>query len=190
MTAAAPSLWILTASGRRFDVESPRARDVHAKDLAHALSNLCRFGGHTRVHYSVAQHSILVSELVPKELALVGLLHDAGEAYLGDVVGPVARRLPAFLALERGILAAVAARFGIRPEQFHDARVRHADRVALLTERRDLLPSSPIPWAEDLAGLRAAEAEVVPLTPRQAKAAFLARLDALLARGEPGPRAG
>ena len=182
MIAAAPALWILTASGRRFDVDSPRAADVHAEDLAHALAHLCRFAGHTRVHYSVAQHSLLVSELVPEDLALAGLLHDAGEAYLGDVVGPVARRLPTFRALERGILAAVAARFGLRPERFHDARVRHADRVALLTERRDLLPPSPIPWEEDLGGVRPDPRAIAPMLPVQARAAFTARLERLLGR--------
>lgn len=140
-------------------------------------------GGHTRLHYSVAQHCVLVSRLVPPALALAGLLHDAAEAYVGDVVGPLARRLPEFRAVEHRILDAVAARFGVPRWQFEAHEVRHADAVALLTEREALLPPSPHPWAEDLAEVAPARGRVVPLAPQGAKAQFLRRLRRLQRAG-------
>lgn len=161
---------------RRRGRRSPRPDDVDPLDLAHALSHLCRFGGHTRVHYSVAQHCLLVSELAGRPFRLAGLLHDAGEAYVGDLVGPLARRLPEFRAIERRILDAVATRFGVPRWHFDTPEVRHADAVALLTERNSLLPPSPHPWAEDLADARPLRRTVVPLAPEAARAAFLQRL--------------
>lgn len=176
VSIAPPSPWVLTASGRRFNLDAPRPEDVAPLDLAHALANLCRFGGHTRVHYSVAQHSILVSEIVGRPFRLAGLLHDAGEAYVGDVVGMLARRMVEFRDVERKILDAVAVHFGVPRWQLDAPEVRHADAVALLTERNSLLPPSPHPWAEDLAHARPLRRAIVPLAPEAARAAFLQRL--------------
>ena len=86
--------WVQTYSGVAFELLAPRAEDVRAADLAHALAYSCRFGGHTRSHYSVAQHSVLVAALVwhrTRDLGatLLGLLHDAHEAYTGDIKKPV-----------------------------------------------------------------------------------------------------
>ena len=84
--------WFVTASGRRAFVEDPRACDLVIEDIAHALSNICRFGGHCSRFYSVAQHSVCVSALVERtrpDLALHALLHDAAEAYVGDVIRPI-----------------------------------------------------------------------------------------------------
>lgn len=88
--------WILTFSGERFYPFSPAPEEVKTKDIAHALANICRFNGHTRGFYSVAAHSVHVSRLVPPEFALEALLHDAAEAYVGDMVRPLKRGLPAF----------------------------------------------------------------------------------------------
>jgi len=82
-----------TYTGRMIDPLNLRPADVDIIDVAHALSNTCRFGGHTRSFYSVAEHSLLVSHLVPHEHALCGLLHDAPEAYLGDVIWPLKPRM-------------------------------------------------------------------------------------------------
>lgn len=97
--------------------------------MADALGNLARFGGHTRVHFSVAQPCILVSELVEPPLALAAPLHDAAEAYVGDVVGPLACLMPEFRAIEECILDAVAERFAVPRWQFHAPEVRRADAV-------------------------------------------------------------
>jgi 5'-deoxynucleotidase YfbR-like HD superfamily hydrolase len=174
--AAPAAPWILTASGRRFDLLAPDPATVDPLDLAHALSNLCRFGGHTRVHYSVAQHSLLVSELAGRPFRLAGLLHDAAEAYVGDVVGPLARRMREFRDIERRILDAVAVRFGVPRWHLDTPEVRHADAVALLTERTSLLPPSSHPWAEDLSHARPLRRRIAPLAPVEARDRFLQRL--------------
>lgn len=81
--------WIQTFSGRQFFPLEPRVEDVCIEDIAHGLSNLCRYAGHCECFYSVAQHCLLVSRVVPREHALRGLLHDASEAYLIDVPRPI-----------------------------------------------------------------------------------------------------
>src|SRR4051812_30250690 len=80
--------WMQTFTGRQFWPVDPRADEIAIEDIARALAMTCRFGGHVRFHYSVAQHSFLVSLVCSPEHALWGLLHDASEAYLGDVVWP------------------------------------------------------------------------------------------------------
>ena len=77
--------WMQTYTGERFWPLDPRIEDIHIRDISMALGKLCRYGGHTIFFYSVAEHSVLVSEYVPEEYALWGLLHDASEAYLSDI---------------------------------------------------------------------------------------------------------
>ena len=93
--------YFTTRSGRHIRVLDPRPEDVYVPDIAWALSRICRFGGHAPRHDSVAQHSVLVSELCPPHLALVGLLHDAPEAYIGDVIGPLKHALPDLMDIEK-----------------------------------------------------------------------------------------
>jgi hypothetical protein len=174
--ARATGAWILTASGRCFDLDHPRAEDVELEDIAHALGNLCRFAGHVRAFYSVAEHSVLVSTLVPERLQLAGLLHDAAEAYVGDVVGPLVRRLPEFRAVERRVLSAIARRFGVARGEFASPEIRRADAEALLIERDALLPPSPRPWREDRWG-RPRDRSIVPMPPADAERAFLNRFE-------------
>lgn len=88
--------WILTATGRRLDLIGSTAADIDALDIARGLSRACRFAGQTVPFYSVAQHSVLASYLVPPEDALHALLHDAAEAYLGDLTGPLKRLLVSY----------------------------------------------------------------------------------------------
>ena len=79
----------MTASGLGFDPEDPKPEAIVIEDIAHALSNICRFGGHTGSFYSVAQHSVLVSLHTNAKFARAGLMHDASEAYIGDIIRPV-----------------------------------------------------------------------------------------------------
>jgi len=88
--------WILTATGRRLDLTGSTADDIHPQDIAQGLSRACRFAGQTTAFYSVAQHSVLASYHVPPEDALHALLHDAAEAYLGDLTGPLKRLLASY----------------------------------------------------------------------------------------------
>jgi 5'-deoxynucleotidase YfbR-like HD superfamily hydrolase len=104
--------WIQTFTGRQFWPLDPRPEDIELLDIAHALANKCRYTGHTRSFYSVAQHSVLVSEIVPAADAHWGLLHDASEAYLPDVARPVKRELAGFQEIENRLMGCVAERDG------------------------------------------------------------------------------
>ena len=91
--------WISTQSVEQFDFINPKIEDIHILDIAHALSQICRFGGHTSSFYSVAEHSINVATLLEQQGAdkitvLAGLLHDATEAYMGDMPRPIKQSLP------------------------------------------------------------------------------------------------
>src|SRR6266496_3875421 len=97
---------IILASGKWFNVFNPKPEDVDIRDIAHALSNQCRFTGHTKEFYSVAQHSVLVSTFCAPEDAAWGLLHDASEAYLSDIASPVKKHPdfgPFYLEAEKRI---------------------------------------------------------------------------------------
>jgi uncharacterized protein len=131
---------VTTVSGKRVDVANMRPEDVCCCDIAHALSNICRFGGHTPHFYSVAQHSIVVADMLPKHLRLAGLLHDAAEAYVGDMVAPLKHGMISreYSEIEDAILRVIGKRFDVDLVPKHPA-VRLADRRACLTEFRDVM---------------------------------------------------
>lgn len=136
---------IETFTGESFAPLEPVEHQIHIKDIAHALSNQCRFSGHTKRHRSVAEHSIQVSYLIEwaggtKEEQLWGLLHDASEAYLVDLPTPL--KLTPVMGLEyRGyetiLMRVICHRFNL-PEQQPEI-VTWADQVSLATEVRDLM---------------------------------------------------
>jgi len=172
--------WIQTYSGRQFFPMDPRPEDIDPVDIAHALSNVCRFTGHVSGFYSVAQHSVLISERVPEEDALWGLLHDASEAYIADVARPVKRSeemLP-YREVERKLMLAVCLRFCLPIEM--PASVAEADHRMLWTEKRDLMADEPAPWGDPVEPYRI---PVTPWAPQDAKKAFESRLEELLPKG-------
>lgn len=132
--------WFVSHSGECFNVRAPRADQIHLADIAHHLSQVCRFGGATREFYSVAEHCVYVSRLVRPELAALALVHDAQEAYLGDVIKPLKNCLPDYQALEHVWEAAIAERFGF--DSLKHPEVKTADVAAVQAERRDLLPNT------------------------------------------------
>lgn len=180
---------ILTASGRYFDFLKPDPDSIVIEDIATALSRICRFTGHTTQFYSVAQHSVLVSYLVPPEYALQGLLHDAAEAYLGDVSSPLKQLLPDYKAIEHRVERAILARFGL-PFPLHPS-IKEADLRALVTERRDFMPepaeryrvTDAIAW-EWVEGIETAATVPLPIfNPALARTVFLSRYAELTQEG-------
>lgn len=135
---------IQTYTGEAFWPLDPHPDEVNIIDIAHALSNLCRYGGHTLKFYSVAQHSYYVSKEVPPEHALCGLLHDATEAYLVDVPSPIKPYLSGYKDMENGLWKIIAEAFYLSPE-IPDI-VQEVDRRIVVDERNVLMAKSALPW--------------------------------------------
>lgn len=172
---------ILTSAGTYFHFLEPERSAIDIETIAHALAHICRFTGHTATFYSVAQHSVLVSRLVPPEHALAGLLHDAAEAYLGDVAAPLKMLLPDYKAIEAKVEAAVLGRFGL-PAKL-PPQVKDADRLALAIEQRALMPVHGDVWECELHpdyDRIKAQMEIFPAPPVIARKLFMARFWELL----------
>lgn len=169
--------WITTQSGKHFDYTSLSADAICIEDIACALSNICRFTGHVQDFYSVAQHSVHVSYLVPPEFALEALLHDAAEAYCSDINSQLKQLLPDYRRQIKAVEAVIAAKFGLPASM--SAAVKHADLVMLATERRDLDLDDGKHWPM-LDGVEPATHFMIsPFNPRQARVFFLQRYNDL-----------
>lgn len=168
--------WMQTYLGKAFWLDYPSSNNggnVSLVDVAHSLAMQCRFGGHSTIFYSVAEHSVLVSQAVPAEDAAWGLLHDATEAYLGDVVRPLKQLLPDYQRLEAAVETLICDRFGLTyrmPES-----VKDADTRVLLNERAAVMSPEPRPYEVDELGLEPLDVEVHGWSPTRAKRAFLER---------------
>ncbi len=186
--------WIQTHTGRAFDLLDPQPEQIDVLDIAHALSQICRFTGHVRSFYSVAQHSCLVAEIahdlwrgehesprpvMPELVALAALLHDAAEAYAGDVSTPLKRairgegQLSEYDVIELRIAARVATRFGIEhvAAGFADL-IKRADVIALATEHAELFDGpTPRSWGLELP--QPWPYKIEPWTPAMAQVQFL-----------------
>lgn len=127
---------ILTSTGQYFRFRHPEEHKYDIEEIAHALSHVCRYTGHCKEFYSVAQHSVLVAMSLPPALQFQGLMHDASEAYLGDVSSPLKSLLPEYKALEERVERAISKSFGM-PFPL-DPQVKVADMRMLMTEKRDL----------------------------------------------------
>ena len=135
---------ILTNSGKHPDFLDPRPEEIEIFDIAVSLSRECRFSGQCREFYSVAQHSVLASRIVPEAFALEALLHDATEAFLRDLSTPLKDLLSEYARIERRLDRVIRRKFGLPGEM--SGPVRRADRVLLATEKRDLMPPDPRDW--------------------------------------------
>jgi hypothetical protein len=179
--------WIQTYSGVEFHPLSPRIVDIHIEDIAHGLSHICRFAGHVRKFYSVAEHSVRVSYEVERlggpALALEGLLHDATEAYIVDIPSPIkkSRHLAGYRDVEVALDMAIRNRF--RLPACESAAVRAADLTLLATEARDLLGPAPRTWQHRPAPL---PDTIEPWSPEMARDIFLNRYARIM---ENDPRA-
>ena len=175
--------YIRTHTGRMFWPMDARPEEVSIEDIAHALSNCCRWAGHCESFYSVAQHSVFVSSLLPAVCSLEGLLHDATEAYLVDVPRPVKVLLGGYVEAESRLMSVIADAFGLIMPISKD--VKAADNLALFCERKELfhcgsaeevLTQDASICAGSLGGIPSIGE---PLRPREAKAAFMARFETL-----------
>ena len=183
--AAIPSAAIVTFSGKVIEPLNPDPAQIDIEDIAHSLSNQCRFTGHTKHFYSVAQHSVLVSHECDHKDALWGLLHDASEAYLSDIARPIKRYTAwgsGYGDVERKLEIAVAFSFGLQDNDtpyeelgVMPASVKRADDLLLRTEMRDLMP----PGVSDTIPGEMLGEELAYWTPKFAKMAFLQRYDEL-----------
>jgi len=140
----APATAMRMRSGGFFDLANPRASDVRLSDIACGLSRICRFAGQTRLWYSVAEHSVHAARLAQKRGYDAGfvravLLHDAAEAYVGDVIRPLRRMLPRHEEIERRVQAAIFERFGVDIGLLDDPRLRAIDDGLLVAEYAYLL---------------------------------------------------
>ena len=138
---------ILTASGKWFDVLHPDPALIDLRDIAAALSKLCRFGGHCAQFYSVAEHSVLTARLTqlkhPKNriLSAWALLHDASEAYLVDIPRPIKRQLQEYVRLEDAIQCVIAERFALPWPMPKEVHVADGDMLSM--ELRAYMPAQP-----------------------------------------------
>lgn len=150
--------------------------EIDIQDIAHSLSMQCRYTGHSKVFYSVAEHSVAVADLLLKEyrdedLALAGLLHDAVEAYISDLASPLKQLLPEYKAIEDALQEAIEHRFKVT---MTDPRIKMADIQMLSQEASQLLPSKGETWDWQYWGGRPKLVEpVVGLPPVLAKELFL-----------------
>lgn len=179
MTFKRGTMW--TASGVRFDLARPSPDQVEIEDIAHSLSRQCRFTGHVSEHYSVAQHSVLVSEMCDPQDALWGLLHDASEAYVSDLPYPV-KSLPGiaapFRALEARVQRAVCKRFSL--EMKMPASVHKVDKHLAYVEMYDLMPALPgetrdTLWAFGYAASLLGFPTIRPVSAEKAREMFMRR---------------
>jgi uncharacterized protein len=192
--------WIQTFSGVKFFPLEPRHCDIVLDDIAHALSNICRYTGHVQRFYSVAEHSVLVSREVERrtkdlhwrdrrDVARWGLLHDASEAYIADVSRPV-KHLPAFQQYreaEARLQRVIAERFGLLEEEPQE--VRDVDAEILGSEVAELLPNADLTeWGLAMPGGKMPELLpllVIGMNPEDAKRSFLHRFYELELWGHP-----
>lgn len=168
--------WIQTYTARKFFPLAPHSDEVAIEDIAHALSNLCRFAGHVKSFYSVAQHSVLVSHHCDPEDALGGLLHDASEAYLLDMPRPLKQSgyFSAYLEAEDRLMGVIEGKFGVPSSKTRS--VHRADMRVFAAECRDLM--SPL-HPDFEVGFEPIAARIKPVSPRVAKEMFLDRFKML-----------
>lgn len=171
--------YITTNSRGRFYPLDPRPEEVDLEDISHALSNLCRYNGHCDRFYSVAEHSVYVSEVVeyssggnPIE-TMCALMHDATEAYIGDMVRPIKSFMPMFSTMEDNIwYYAISIKFGL-PKDISDI-VHEADNLLCSTEKRDLLAGGEV-WCNMPKPLDWMDIPAREIPPKEAELMFIKR---------------
>ena len=177
---------ILLGSGSYFYYEHPELAEITIEDIAYGLAYTGRFAGqcvsrqnNRRVFYSVAEHCVRMSRIVPPLLALHALMHEAGESTCGDLPGPLKELCPEFKKIEKRCESAILDRFGVTV--LDRDQIKHFDRVMLATERRDLMPWDGEPWPE-LDRVEPLPDPIVPWSAETAAETFLSLYDEISPR--------
>lgn len=168
-----PDGWIQTYTGRKFHPFEPRLEDIDIEDIAHSLSLQCRFSGHCKEFYSVAQHCVIAASNASPENALWVLLHDAPEAYLTDIPRPL-KRLPEFRfykIFENQLMQQICQKYGLPLEE--PAEVKEIDLKMLVTEARDVMSNLHPEWHYKEPEYEAYPDPIDCMTPQEAKHAYL-----------------
>jgi len=167
---------ILLYSGNYFSYENPHDSVWTLEDIAHGLAMTCRFGGQARRYYSVAEHSVYVSRLVPPELAWDALMHDAAEAFICDMPKPLKEMLPEYKRIEKHVESAIGERYGLRypmpPEiKMADIQMLRAEQVQIMRNDDDWHWTFDVPEPD---------ITIAALPPESAKVMFLDRATELM----------
>jgi len=163
---------ISTWLGNQLDVESATVYDFDIEDIAHHLGKICRYNGGVDEHYSVAQHSCLLAEMVPAPLKRAAMLHDAAEYVLGDIITPVKMMFPEIRKLEQRILVKIMEAFNVPWNEQIESELKVYERVLLATEKRDLKTRDLTDW-ENIKDVTPLPEKIVPMDDRSAKMYFL-----------------
>ena len=159
-------------SNKKVHFLTPIPDEIDIDDIAHHLSNICRFNGGISKTYSVAEHSLHVSRLVSPHLALAGLLHDASEAYIGDVVKQQKEHFGNYKYIENNLMEVIAAKFNLKCNFWKHSEIKKVDERLAFTEAKKLgkdisqWPTKQIPYSDDV---------IQCFTPRIARSEFLSR---------------
>lgn len=162
---------ICLQNGGWFDFANPESSSYTVEDIARGLARESRFNGHGSDFYSVAQHSVIVSTIVPEHLAMAALLHDASEAFMKDFPKPLKNLLPGYVEIEQRVEAAIFKKFGL--EFPMDKEIKIADIICFVTERRDLQPLAP--FDKIYKNVTPLEQKIVAQSPKQAYNGFMKR---------------
>lgn len=166
---------IMLASGSWFDLLDPSNSDFTIQDIAQGLGNICRYAGQCSHFYSVAEHSLHVST-VAENFKLEALMHDAAEAFLGDVTRPLKQLLPQYKKIETSVEKAIFHRFDLDYSAL--VLLKKTDLSVLAAEQEQIMPKGTDYWTSEC-GVLPAKIKIQFLPPQQATAEFLARYDEL-----------
>lgn len=177
-----------TYTGRRFYFEKPSSEMICLPDIAHALAHQCRFGGHSSHFYSVAEHAVLVSYYVPMYCAAEALMHDAAEAYYGDVWAPMKRNLcftpscsmedsTSYSALEYRLLKMIFQKYNLFWPV--DPSIDRVDRELFIAEYQRLISTDLPEYLDGIPPLKLTGQTIVGQVPSVAKQKFLQRVEEL-----------
>lgn len=157
-------------SGQYLDLLNPSPEMIDLKSIAHALANTCRFGGHCPRFYSVAEHSIHAASLATDKYRVAVLLHDAAEAYIGDIVKPLKLLLPDLRLIEHRIDLAIRHRFALT--DYDHVEIKRCDQLMLKAEKVHFWPDDLEQW-EGFAGLEMPDVQIIEYGPDEAERRFM-----------------